>query len=103
MSDPKLPAAKRRLNTLLKDPEYGARLARLNRKDEREVLDLIYENKGREARARLLQLDQERRTLRTIKDRVRTYRRKSIAERKIERPDDESRLFWELYDDGAVA
>ena len=50
MPDPRLPAAKRRLAALLHDEEYGAKLALLKRADERTVLDLVYENRGREAR-----------------------------------------------------
>ena len=103
MTDPKLPAAKRRLRTFMAEPERGAQLARLNRRDEREILDLIYENRGAEARARLDQLDTRRRSTRSLKDRVRRYLRLPEAQRKAERPQTEERQFWDLYDRGEAA
>lgn len=98
IADPKLPAAKRRLRTFMAEPERGAQLARLGRRDEREILDLIYDNKGLEARKRLDQLDLERRSTRTVRDHVRQYRALSPRQRKAERPDSASRQFWALYD-----
>jgi hypothetical protein len=53
--------AMKRLERILSDEEYGPKLARLNRKDEAHVLDLIDRNKGREARKEILRLDTERR------------------------------------------
>lgn len=103
MTDPKLPAAKRRLRVFMSEPERGAQLARLNRRDEREILDLIYENRGREARRRLDQLDARRRGTRTLKDRVRRYLRLPEPLRKTERPEHEEREFWDLYDRGEAA
>lgn len=85
------------------EPERGAQLARLNRRDEREILDLIYENRGREARRRLDQLDAQRRGVRTLKDRVRRYLKLPEPLRKAERPVDEERQFWDLYDRGEAA
>ena len=52
--------AMRRLESILKDEDYGPKLVRLNRKDEAYVLDLIDRNKGREARKEILRLDRER-------------------------------------------
>lgn len=58
----------RRYQAFFSDPERGAAFARLrkgkaNKREtaqEREILDLISANKGREARARLAQYDRER-------------------------------------------
>lgn len=52
--------AVKRLERILSDEDYGPKLARLNRKDEAHVLDLIDRNKGREARKEILRLDRER-------------------------------------------
>jgi len=56
--------AMRRLERILSDEDYGPKLARLNRKDESHVLDLIDRNQGRKARAEILRLDEERRAKR---------------------------------------
>jgi hypothetical protein len=53
--------AVKRLERILGDEDYGPKLARLNRKDESYILDLIDRNKGREARKEILRLDTERR------------------------------------------
>jgi len=53
--------AVKRLERILADEDYGPKLARLNRKDEAYVLDLIDRNKGREARKEILRLDTARR------------------------------------------
>lgn len=92
--DPKLPAAKRRLRAFMAEPERGAQLARLSRRDEREILDLIYENRGPEARRRLEQLDSGRREHNRVIDRVRKYTRLSRRERRVHRPGNESAEFW---------
>lgn len=52
--------ARRMLRTILADPDYGADLARLGRADERAVLDLISEGKGREARKEITARTQAR-------------------------------------------
>lgn len=52
--------AVKRLERILADEDYGPKLARLNRKDEAHILDLIDRNKGREARKEILRLDTER-------------------------------------------
>lgn len=54
--------ALRRLQRLLDDDEYGPKLARLRGADEQRVLQLIDENRGREARAEILAADERRRT-----------------------------------------
>lgn len=51
----------RRVWTLLNDETYGPALARLNKHDTAHVLTLVQQNRGREARAEILRLDQERR------------------------------------------
>lgn len=103
MTDPKLPAAKRRLRTFMSDPERGAQLARLNRADEREILDLIYENRGAEARRRLEELDARRRRRQTLKDRVRRYLKLSPPDRSRQWPANEEAEFWALYSSGKAA
>jgi hypothetical protein len=52
--------AVKRLERILSDEDYGPKLARLNRKDEAYILDLIDKNKGREARKEILRLDVQR-------------------------------------------
>ena len=59
--DRNLENAKRRLNRILADEDYGPKLVRLNRRDQREVLQLIDANRGREAREAILRLDRQRR------------------------------------------
>ena len=56
--------ALKRLERILADEEYGPKLARLNRKDETYVLDLIDRNKGLEARKEIVRLDEARRASR---------------------------------------
>jgi len=103
MTDPKLPAAKRRLALLLRDEEYGPKLVRLNRADERRVLDLVYEGKGREARAAIDDLDSGRRRRRTLGEKARSYarlpRRTRTAEWRntMESVKDHEQQFWALY------
>lgn len=53
--------AERRLARILSDEEYGPKLARLRGEDERQVLRLIEENRGKEARKAILTLDERRR------------------------------------------
>jgi hypothetical protein len=103
MPDPKLPAAKRRLSALLRDEEYGPKLVRLRRADERRVLDLVYEGKGREARAAIDDLDAGRRRRRTLGEKARRYarlpRRTRSAEWRntMESVKDHEQQFWKLY------
>lgn len=54
-------AAIRRLNYILSDELYGPKLARLTGEDERRVLELIDQNRGKEARAAILEADERRR------------------------------------------
>lgn len=55
--------AMKRLERILADEDYGPKLARLNRADERRVLDLIEQNpdgRGQAARKEILRLDEAR-------------------------------------------
>jgi hypothetical protein len=101
LSDPKLPAAKRRLNALLRDDEYGPLLARLNRADERRVLDLIYDNKGREARKLLVNLDTARRRHRRLRGKVNDYNAGPKTKQRWRQVAEDVRgdeaEFWKLY------
>lgn len=92
----------RRLDAILGDEEYGPKLVRLNKTDERKVLNLVERGKGREARQMINKLDEERRADNRIKTRVRQYIHRTPIERSQNRPVDESRRFWELYDQGIV-
>jgi hypothetical protein len=57
--------AKRRLRSLLISEDYGEKLARLPPAQSNRVLELVSENRMREARALIIQLDEERRHVRT--------------------------------------
>jgi hypothetical protein len=109
MTDPKLPAAKRRLAVLLRDEEYGPKLARLRRADERHVLDLIYENRGREARKAIEELDAGRREKRTIGGKARAYAKLPRQTRSDEWQDvteeiaGHENVFWALYKSAVLA
>lgn len=107
MPDPASAPAKRRLNTILSDENYGPKLARMNRRDERRVLDLIEANRGREARQAIDQLDAHRRKRRTVIARARRYASRGASERVQERPEeldwmdgeaDIETAFWREYD-----
>ena len=58
-------AERRRLKTLLDDEHYGPALVRLTRSQQRQVLDLVEQNKGREARTLIDRMDRERKDKRT--------------------------------------
>lgn len=62
-------AERERLNRILNDEEYGPKLVRLNKADQRTVLDLISANQGKQARAEILRLDEERRNTRRVRTR----------------------------------
>lgn len=109
MPDPRLPAAKRRLADLLRDEEYGAKLARLNRADERRVLDLVYENRGRDARKLVNELDAARRSHRTVGGKARAYAKLPRNQRTLEwrramdSVKNREREFWNLYKAAVLA
>jgi hypothetical protein len=54
-------SAQRRLATILSNEDYGPKLARLRGEDERHVLSLIEQNRGKEARLAILEADEKRR------------------------------------------
>lgn len=58
--------AEKRLARILSDEDYGPKLARLRGQDEKRILTLIDENKGREARKEILRLDEARRAKRRV-------------------------------------
>lgn len=109
MPDPKLPAAKRRLHVLLRDEEYGPKLARLNRHDERVILDLVYEGRGLEARRALNDLDAGRRRRRTLGEKAREYARLPRRTRSqtwqttMSNVKDHEAQFWALYKSAVLA
>lgn len=59
-------AARRRLLRILNDETYGPKLVRLNRRDQREILDLIDRGETDQARKLILHLDEERRKRRRV-------------------------------------
>lgn len=59
--DRNLENAKRRLNRILADEDYGPKLARLSVADQRIVLEHIEANRGAQARDAITRLDAERR------------------------------------------
>jgi len=108
MDDPQLPAAKRRLAALLRDEEYGPKLARLNRADERRTHDLVYENKGRQARQELIALDATRRRKRTLGEKARDYARLTPKRygdwrKAMDEAAGHEAMFWSLYRSAVMA
>lgn len=111
MTEKELSAAKNRLERVLSDETYGPKLVRMNRKDEAHILDLISQNRGREARKEILRLDEVRRKRELTVKRVREYRKKPKPERSeswkremeaIDRNELEQQAYWELYKKGAA-
>lgn len=68
-----------RLRRLLNDEDYGPKLVRLSAADQQQVLQLVNQNKGREARATINRLDEQRRGIQLVKTNV--YRRRITAKR----------------------
>lgn len=72
-------AYERRVAALLADEDYGPKLARLNRYQTGEVLELVRQNRGAEARREILRYDEQRRQESTRKrienrnQRIQTY------------------------------
>lgn len=72
--------AERRLARILSDEDYGPKLARLRGADERRILNLIEQNKGKEARSEILRLDEARRAKRRASSTSRPQKeRKAVA------------------------
>lgn len=84
----------RRLTRLRSDEKYGQKLARLPKGEQARIIDLVRDNRGREARTTLLKLDEERRervriasAVRRRKEReVRTFKR-IVASKGIDKTD----------------
>lgn len=95
----------RRLRTFLSDEEYGPKLVRLNRSQQQEILQLINDNRGRDARRRVVELDEERRSENRIAARARKYAKLTKRQRHDEWRDtrdwaeeqDASPEFWAIY------
>lgn len=65
--------AAKRLARILSNEDYGPKLARMNRRDEAYILQLIDENKGKKARSEIVRLDKERRERRRQRSRQPSY------------------------------
>jgi hypothetical protein len=92
------PAAQHRLERILRHEEYGPKLAKLSGRQERIVLDLIEQNKGRDARKAIIAFDERRRDVARTKIRVRVYRRQPDRTGQNWRSN-ETELFWRIYDE----
>lgn len=90
--------ASRRLNRILRDEDYGPKLVRLNRADQRHILNLIDNNRGTQARREILRLDQERRRRATIRRRALRFAQLPEDQRTGDNRPDETREFWSAYD-----
>lgn len=90
--------ASRRLNRILRDEDYGPKLVRLNRADQRRILDLIDANRGAQARREILRLDTERRRRTTVHRRALRYAHQPPEQRTGDDRPDETREFWAAYD-----
>ena len=90
--------ASRRLNRILRDEDYGPKLVRLNRTDQRRILNLIDANRGAQARREILRLDEERRHRNTVRRRALRYYHLPEDERTGGGRPDEVREFWAAYD-----
>lgn len=90
--------ASRRLNRILRDEDYGPKLVRLSRTDQRTILELIDANRGAQARREIIRLDSERRARNTTRRRALRYSHLPPEERRGDGRPDESREFWAEYD-----
>ena len=90
--------ASRRLARILRDEDYGPKLVRLSRIDQRRILDLIDANRGAQARREILRLDAERRRKATVRRRALRYYSLPEDERTGDGRPDEQRDFWAAYD-----
>jgi len=76
-------SARKRLAYILSDEFYGPKLARLRGDEERRVLELIDQNRGKQARDAILKYDEKRRERQRLKRPKRALRtreqRESIA------------------------
>ena len=90
--------ASRRLNRILRDEDYGPKLVRLSRTDQRQILDLIDANRGAQARREILRLDRERIAHNAVRRRALRYAHLPPEERRGDGRPDEVREFWAAYD-----
>lgn len=90
--------ASRRLNRILRDEDFGPKLVRLNRADQRRILDLIDANRGAQARREIARLDQQRRARNTVRRRALRFYHLPADERMDDGRPDETREFWAEYD-----
>lgn len=90
--------ASRRLNRILRDEDYGPKLVRLSRADQRHILDLIDANRGAQARREILRLDEARRHRNTIQRRALRFSHLPPEKRTGDYRPDEEREFWAEYD-----
>ena len=90
--------ASRRLNRILRDEDYGPKLVRLSRADQRSILELIDANRGAQARREILRLDENRRRRRTVQRRAERYATRPPEQRVGDNRPDETREFWREYD-----
>ena len=100
-----------RLRRILRSEEYGPKLVRLNISEQQQILQLINANQGKQARTRILELDEQRRARRrthnAIAERAKAYAGASDAERhnrarwRDERDwaheQDADHEFWRIY------
>lgn len=75
--------AERRLQRILSNEDYGPKLARLRGEDERYILRLIDQNKGKLARREILRLDEERRARERAKRAARRAAKRSSTPRQL--------------------
>lgn len=90
--------ASRRLTRILRDEDYGPKLVRLSRADQRHILNLIDNNRGAQARREILRLDAERRRRATVRRRALRYAHLPAEDRTGDNRPDEEREFWAEYD-----
>lgn len=90
--------ASRRLNRILRDEDYGAKLVRLSRTDQRRILDLIDDNRGAQARREILRLDTERVARNAVRRRALRFSHLPPEQRRGDNRPDEVREFWSAYD-----
>lgn len=81
---PQLPSA-RRWARLIADRKRAGQLVKLSKAEQAEVRKLIDENKGREARERLTELDADRRNRQRLKKQLYRIDKMSKSERKGKR------------------
>ena len=99
---PSLPSA-RRWARLVADRKRAGQLDKLSKAQQAEVRKLIDENKGKEARERLAELDSERRTRERVRSKLRRVMAKPKEQRKGTNPFEgspfhEIQILRELYD-----